>query len=157
MDRFQLRSPVILLCLVCTLAFSGLARSADPHAHEHHAAVPVEAPAERWQTDAPLRQSMEGIRDLLAALHDDADLTPQQSAVVAEGVKSHVQYMIAHCKLAPEADAALHTLIGQMLQGAGKLSDQATAKAGIEQIDSALTRYPTYFDHPDWAAEHHHH
>ena len=164
-SRLKLCHSLALLCLSGTLSLSALGfaapalsagRAADPHAHEHHAAEPAAVPAERWRTDAPLRQSMEGIRDLLAPLHGSAELTAQQASAIAEGVTGHVQYMITHCDLAPEADAALHTLIGDMLQGASKLSDQRTARAGIEQIDSALGRYPSYFEHPGWNVEHIH-
>jgi hypothetical protein len=58
--------------------------------------------------------------------------------------------MIANCKLEPEADAALHGLLGQIAQGANRIKANVLAKDGLPQIVDALVRYPDYFEHAGW-------
>src|SRR5690606_27763917 len=82
------------------------------HSHDHDAAhgpAPVLAEGQRWETDEPLRTAMGRIHaevlKNLPAFHD-ARLQAADAAALADVIDSNVQYMFAHCKLAPEPDAA---------------------------------------------------
>lgn len=127
------------------------------HAHEHHGddgeAALVLNEGRRWETDATLREGMERIRDLAASMRrvlSGQRLDPTQAAAVAQGVRDEISRMIALCKLAPKADAALHVLISDMLKGADGLARPETAVESLALMRHALEQYPRYFEHPGW-------
>jgi hypothetical protein len=73
-------------------------------------------------------------------------------ALVGE-VEGQVSYIVQNCKLNSEADAQLHVLSGQMMQGADNMrgkDPQAGREQRAEKIVTALNTYPKRFDHPDW-------
>lgn len=121
--------------------------------HAHHGATTEELvldDGQKWQTDAALRKGMTEIRTLIAPFPAGIPLPKEQAQAVAEGVRSEVGQLIRECKLKPEADAVLHALLSEMLQGAEALSSGKPATKGLDRIRSAVERYPAYFDHPGW-------
>lgn len=127
-------------------------RAHDEH-HAHHGATAeglVLDNGQKWQTDAALRKGMAEIRTLIAPFPAGLPLPKAQVQSVAEGVRSEVGQLIQECKLKPEADAVLHVLIAEMLQGADALSSGKPAAEGLDRIRGAVERYPAYFDHPGW-------
>lgn len=128
--------------------------AAEPAGHEHHgdaSMLSMPAEGERWATDDPLRQGMNGIRDAvqerLHAYHEGR-LTDEEAKSLANEIDTHVGYMIENCKLEPEADATLHALLAEVLEGKRILT--ANKNQGLPRIVKALGKYPRYFDHPDW-------
>lgn len=114
----------------------------EADAHEAHGTASMELNAgQRWETDEPLRLGMQRIRDAAAQ---------QQGAALASTTKEQVNYLIANCKLDPQADAALHGIISQLLAGADMLSKAPDSSEGTEKIRHALHQYPDYFNHPDF-------
>lgn len=117
------------------------------HAESH--ALQLDA-GRRWATDAPLRQGMTAIRALVEPLGAGQRLEPGQGARVAQGIREQVNFLVANCKLAPQADATLHVLIGDLLRGAAELEQPGADARGVATIRAALALYPQYFDHPGW-------
>lgn len=141
------------------LAATGVA-AAEPATHQHgHDAAPAELTlnaGQRWATDAPLRSGMEHIRNALAAALPDIHhntLSDTRYAALANTVSGEVHGIVANCKLEPQADAQLHLIIADMLQGveamAGKRA-QSTRQNGAVQVVGALEKYAEFFDHPHW-------
>jgi hypothetical protein len=60
--------------------------------------------------------------------------------------------MVANCKLDPEADANLHIILEQILEGAEALQgkEKKNPRAGANRVVAALNDYGKYFDHPGW-------
>lgn len=138
--------------LVCAIAAPSHAMAA-PQDHAHHAALPpAAAPAQRWATDAPLRQGMADIRAAVAALqhYEHGHLGAQQAVTLATQVEGHVAYLVANCKLEPQADAALHGIIAQLMQGSSALKANPKDMAAIATMRQALQDYPRQFDDPGW-------
>ncbi|MEZ5474915.1 MAG: DUF3365 domain-containing protein [Steroidobacteraceae bacterium] len=111
---------------------------------EHdHAANPalVLNDGQKWATDLPLRTGMERIRALLAA---------PPSADLATGIRGQIDYLILNCKLEPQADAALHVLLADMLEAAADLQENAASPAARARISQSLAQYGQYFDHSGW-------
>lgn len=104
---------------------------------------------QKWETDAPLRTGMERIRALVANAPTH-DATSMQS--LAGGIREQVDYLIQNCKLAPEADATLHVMIAEFLQGADLISKENDPVRGLSVINAALDAYPRYFAHAGWEA-----
>jgi hypothetical protein len=102
----------------------------------------------RWATDAPLRQGLERIRDGVApivAASTARPLTKDEATALSGAIKDQVQFLVENCKLEPRADAALHVLLNDFLEGADPAS-----KAGLERVVKALNLYPHHFDHHGW-------
>ena len=127
--------------------------AAHAHGHETHAAAEsAPAPEKRWAVDAPLQTGMAKIRAAVEGLahHEMGHLDDAQVKQLATTIEEQVQYLIANCKLDPQADAALHGIIAQLLAGAKALKDAPTEAAPVAKLRAALADYPKSFDDPTW-------
>src|SRR3970040_1621382 len=106
-------APLLLLAaIVATTAIAALPAQAQ-HSHQHPApAVAQATPAQRWATDAPLRTGMAKIRTAVDALqhYERGHMGPEQAVELANQVQQQIAYMVANCKLEPQAGAALHVI-----------------------------------------------
>jgi hypothetical protein len=147
------------LAVAVALAFGGPAFAAnDAHEHGHGAqeAKLVLNQGKKWPTDAPLRQGMDNIRGAIAkdvkAIHGNK-ATPKQYEALAAKVNAEVAGIVQNCKLEPEADAQLHIVIAELIEGAetmqGKHKGEAR-RAGAERVAKALNAYGEHFDHAGW-------
>ncbi|WP_332813149.1 hypothetical protein [Ramlibacter sp.] len=152
--------------LVLTLAAAGFvalnlagtpalaAGAAHDHGHAAAAAKPLPA-GKRWATDAPLREGMTEIRHALEpqleAIHKN-QLTPEQYQAIAAKTEQQVAHIVANCKLPPDADAALHVIIGQIGESTEAMSGKSKARPrdGAVKLLGALNEYGRTFDHPGW-------
>lgn len=152
------RNPALVLAVV---ALSNItpALAAETAAHQHEAAthrLQLDN-GNKWQTDEPLRQAMTQIRDAVAAertaIHDNK-ATAAQYQVLAAKVDDRIAYMVANCKLKPEADANLHIILADMIAGSDlmKGADAAKRREGAVKVIAGLQAYPKYFEHPGWRA-----
>jgi hypothetical protein len=148
---------LIKLCLIllCSLCLPAMAQSPS-HEHAGHpapaAGIPV--PAERWAADAPLREGMGRIENALTELrHFEMGHMKEPTALefVAE-IQDAGAYIFTHCKLAPDADAALHSMLAPLLSAAQALKDDPHDIAAVDAMRKAVADYPRYFDDPDWSA-----
>lgn len=142
--------------LALGLATGSLA--ADAHKHDHGAA-PAKLElnnGKKWATDAPLRQGMENIRKLMqASLHDihENRLSAAKYGALAKQVDAEVGGIVANCKLDPKADAQLHLVIADILEGVEAMEGKAKKmkrQAGALKVGGALEKYASHFDHPGW-------
>lgn len=124
-------------------------------AHDHH--VPPGGlhlnHGQRWATTAPLRQGMGGIREAVLAAMPAATAQPLTAAEadrLADAIRTQVDYLVAHCVLAPEADAVLHVLLGELLEGAAALRRNPADADALPRIVAALREYPRYFADENW-------
>ena len=156
------------LIVATTLALCTAPTLAADQAHQHEgrgAATPTLNNGQKWPTDAPLRQGMAGIQAALQrqlpAIHENK-LNAAQYRALAKRTNTQIAFMVANCKLAPEADAQLHLIIAELGAAAETMSgkDQTQSRQkGAMRLQHALETYGTYFDHPGWsvaAATHKH-
>jgi hypothetical protein len=132
--------------------------AADAHSHGHGAA-PQKLTLDhgkKWTTDAPLRTGMQKIRDALApqldAIHT-GKLPAAQYAALAAAIDAEIAGIVQNCKLPPEADANLHLVIAQMMEGTEAMqgkNPKAKPQTGAVKVVQALDSYAKYFDHPGW-------
>lgn len=118
--------------------------------HADHGPPPVLAEGQRWQTDAPLRQAMTGIRADVASnlpAYHESRLQAADAEALALAVEGNVNYMIANCKLAPEPDAVLHGMIGRMMGAVSALRKNPASDDGVPQLVSVVNDYQATFDH----------
>ena len=135
---------------------------AEPAEHQHSAGtheLTLDA-GKKWATDPPLRKGMAAVRNAVAADMKAIHTGKQNDAgyeALAGKVEAQVSYIVENCKLKPEADAQLHVLIGEMMQGLDIMRGkdaQAPRRQGAERIVGTLDTYPKLFDHPGWRALH---
>jgi hypothetical protein len=147
--------------LAAALSLSAASFAAPAHKHDSHAdhAAPASLQlnaGKKWATDAPLRKSMESIRQSVdASLHQihENRLAPAGYGALARKVEGEVANIVANCKLEPKADAQLHLIVADLLAGseemAGKVK-KAKRQDGAVKVIGALEKYATYFDDPQF-------
>lgn len=144
------------LCLSITgIPFAATHDAAHNHQHEHAVAATLQLNAgQKWETDAALRQAMGNIRQAMAgslhAIHENR-LSKNGYAGLAKKVKNEVGNIVANCKLEPKADAQLHLIVAELLEGAGEMAGKVkTGKRqdGAVRVIGALEKYGQYFADP---------
>jgi hypothetical protein len=154
---------------VITLAAAALALAASgvraQHEHEHGQAHDTTTAAivnlkldggEKWPTDASLRMGMAEIHAAFEADHPAihaGKATDAQYEALAGRIEAQVNTIVANCKLPPAADANLHYVIADLLQGVGLMrgqDPQRTRHDGAALVHGALRAYGQYFDDPHW-------
>jgi hypothetical protein len=144
------------------------------HEHEHGPAHAGESAlvaqleldaGKRWPTDASLRSGMAAIRTAFDADHPAIHAGQQSDAqyeALAGRIEREVNGIVANCKLPPRADAQLHYVVGDLLQGVALMRAADPDKSrhdGAARVHGALRAYGKYFDDPSWtsgASEHAH-
>jgi hypothetical protein len=145
-----------VLSAMLLAALGIVAPQAGAQQHDHHQATTAsaEAPAQRHATDGILREEMQGIRAAVGGLDHYAHghIEPALAVQLAGEVEERVRTIIANCKLPPDADAALHTIIVPLMQNAGALKKDPQDLAAIQPMRDALARYARQFDDPAFAS-----
>jgi hypothetical protein len=156
--------PRILACCAAALAASLVAVPAaaqTQHDHMHHSSGAAVAQLQlddgkKWPTDPTLRSGMAAIQAAFDADHPAIHAgkeSDQQYAALADNIEAQVQGIVANCKLPPAADANLHYVIADLLQGVSLMRGQDPARTrhdGAALVHGALLAYPKYFDDPGW-------
>jgi len=150
-------STALLLALALSSPLAVMA--ADAHDHGKSAPHKLELNAgKKWGTDPALRQAMSGIQksvtQTLPAAHS-GKATPAQYDAFGKEVSAQVAYMVENCKLDPKADAQLHLIVADIMEGVeaaqGKQGEKKRA-AGVVKVAQAANAYGKHFDHTGWQA-----
>lgn len=161
------RSPAALcLALIATLAVLAapgptLAQHQHEGDHQHDTSSAAIANLKldgekKWVTDASLRS---GMASMLAAFEADhpairaGTATDAQYDALAASIERQVNSIVVNCKLPPAADANLHYVVADLMQGVSLMrgkDPQRTRHDGAALVHGALRAYPKYFDDPDW-------
>lgn len=136
-------------------ASAAAAHPSDEHAQHHGATsgAKLERPpgGGNWPTDAALRQGMETIHVALAVAlpkFEKGEFSAADATTLAGVVSGQVQFLVANCKLEPDADAQLHIVIGQMMSAAEAMLADAGSDEGVPKLHAAVQLYGEYFEHP---------
>ena len=154
-----MKSPIALMLALALSSPLAVLAASDAHDHGKSAPHKLELNAgKKWETDAPLRKGMDGIRGLVApqlkAAHA-GKLSAAQYKQLAGKIEREVAGIVENCKLEPAADAQLHGLIAEIGAGVdamnGKSADTRPVD-GLLKVTHAVNQYPHYFDHPGFRA-----
>lgn len=145
----------LTVALAGALLFAGAAMAADVPSHSHAPAsvVAAAAPTARFATDPALHDGMEVIRAALVgrsgAIHAGS-LGPRGYRTLAGSVERDVASIVANCKLAPDADHALHGILGEIGAGMAAMRGEASESPadGAMRVGRALNAYAERFDDP---------
>lgn len=147
--------PKLALAIACAVVIAASAH-ATQLVHEHQAAptaaAGADAPVQRWAADAPLREGMTRVRAALEELrhYEMGHMTPAMARERAVAIEDAVAGMFAHCKLAADADAALHGTLLPLLTAAQRLDKDPRDLSAIAAMRHAVAAYPQRFDDPQW-------
>jgi hypothetical protein len=145
------------------MSVAGSALAQQEHQHQHGQATAAVGQLQldagrKWPTDASLRTGMAGIRAAFdadhPAIHAGKESDAQYEALAAR-IESQVNDIVKNCKLPAAADANLHYVIADLLQGVSLMRGQDPARTrhdGAALVHGALIAYGKYFDDPDWTA-----
>lgn len=138
--------------LLCAFALAPLAQATAQEHHHHHAATPTVAAAQRWTPDASLAAGMRRVHAAVDELahYEMGHMSAPMAADRAVEVEQAVTYMFAHCKLAPEPDAALHGILVPLMNAAQALKADPKKVSAVADMRAAIAHYPEYFDDPGW-------
>lgn|SRR5574338_273260 len=149
----------LLAALVFTAVAAGPIAAAEGDAHPAHGRDEVPRlqlnDGKKWATDAPLRQAMTTLNQALAGalprIHKNR-FAPADYDALAKTVDDQVAFVVANCKLEPQADAMLHRVIAELLAGAEAMQGKTgqPRHAGALRVQGALQDYGEYFQHPGW-------
>src|SRR5690554_7682659 len=137
---------------------AGTAMASDAthsHGHEVHGTMELNQ-GRSWETDAALRQGMGALHQIVSTglerAHANALKADEYKKMSGE-IMTQFTYIVENCDLEPEADAQLHILLGNIVQGVeiieGKVSGKQ-AEDGLISMAQALNSYGSHFDHPSW-------
>ncbi|WP_372529160.1 hypothetical protein [Piscinibacter sp.] len=153
-NRYKITAAVAAVAFAAALAGPALAQTAT---HSHDAATPHKLSLDqgrKWATDEALRNGMSRIRGLVEPRMSDVHggkLDAAQYRGLAAQVETEVGTIVANCKLEPKADAMLHLVIADLLEGtdamSGKNSKLRPAQ-GLAKVVAAVNEYGGHFDHP---------
>lgn len=171
----RIASPVAVIAACLAFPFvasaAGVAQ-AEPgspsHSEEHSHArgdasstlvsrLELDKNGQRWPTDASLRTGMANIRGAFEADHPAIHAGRQTDAqydALAGKIEAEVNTIVAKCKLPADADAQLHYVVGDLLQGVSLMRGGDPSKSrhdGAHRVHVALDAYGKYFDDPAWA------
>lgn len=126
----------------------------DPHAAHAapDAAHAVNAPTQRWASDAALREGMGRVQAAIKELrhHELGHMPPAAAREQAAQIEAAIRFLFANCKLAPDADAALHQILLPLLQAAQRLQGDPADRSTVAALRAAVAPYPRQFDDPGW-------
>jgi hypothetical protein len=154
--------PAMVASLTLLAAAPGLALAQHEHQqHQAHGSGGAVAQlqlkdGQKWQTDASLRSGMASIRAAFDADHPAIHAgkqTDAQYAALATHIDQQVKSIVASCHLPAEADANLHLVIADLLQGVSLMrgeDPQRSRHDGAALVHGALRAYGQYFDDPAW-------
>jgi hypothetical protein len=145
-------------------AFATGASAQQEHQHQHMHAMGKGAVAQlqldagkKWPTDVSLRQGMASIRAAFDADHPAIHAgteTQAQYEALATRIEKEVNTIVANCKLPAAADAQLHFVIADLLQGVALMRGQDAERSrhdGAAMVHGALNGYAKFFDDPSLA------
>lgn len=144
----------VVLVALTGLAQPVLAEHAE-HDHQHSGNADLKLTLDsgkKWMTDAPLRLAMGNIQAAMTTSHKEIHektLPDVGYAALADAIQTEVGNMVKQCKLKPEADAQLHLIIADLLQGAEAMSGKLAAtsrRQGAIKVMGALKNYVAFFE-----------
>ena len=164
MQRIHLPAALASLTLVLSTAPGPATAQHEHQQHAMHGASGAVAQlqlkdGQKWPTDASLRAGMASIGAAFdgdhPAIHSGKQTDAQYSAL-ATHVDQQVQSIVANCHLPADADANLHLVIADLLQGVALMRGEDSTRSrhdGAALVHGALRAYGLYFDDPAWQSD----
>lgn len=146
-----------LILTALSFVFIGQSYAAENSHHSHGGSSNASEvkPDKKFIADEALKERMNSILSAMQKLNKTGSASEKKKKVVTTGgrVESVVQDIFKNCKLVPDADAAIHPILAEILEGAHLLK-KGIEKDGHERIHKALLKYGDNFEHSGWNHNH---
>ena len=146
-----------LVLTALSFVFIGQSYAAENSHHSHGGSSNASEvkPDKKFIADEALKERMNSILSAMQKLNKTGSASEKKKEVITTGgrVESVVQDIFKSCKLAPDADAAIHPILAEILEGANLLK-KGDEKNGHERIHKALLKYGDNFEHSGWNHNH---
>ena len=149
----QLASALLVIGLT---SLAGGALASTSHPDDGHGTAVQELrldQGKRWPTDEPLRQGMSDIRAAMATafpqIHMGQFSLVQYGALAAK-LQERVDHVVGNCWLPEKADAQLHIILMEIVEGNDAMRSGSNPPGGAMQVIQAIEAYGRHFDQPDW-------
>ncbi len=163
-----LKIPLATLASLTLLLAAAPDSALAQHEHQQHAMHGAGGAVEqlqlkdgqKWPTDASLREGMANIRAAFDADHPaihTGKQTDAQYLALASRIEQQVESIVANCHLPADADANLHLVIADLLQGVALMRGEDSTRTrhdGAALVHGALRAYGQYFADPAWRPDH---
>lgn len=154
---FAKKSLVVWLAAAGLVVGPGALWAAEKgHSHEghDHGAVKLSLnKGKKWPTDEALRRGMDNMRgEMSKSLHDihEGKMDAARYESLAQKLEGEVGYVVANCKLSPDADAQLHVVLARLTEGMEAMKAGSHREEGAVKVVEALNAYGKHFNHPGW-------
>ena len=148
--RASIKLPISVFAVLVALKAGAILPAEAQHAHHESTRDTSETrtPAQRYATDAPLRDGMARIHSALDELrHYEMGHMPQALAIEqVAAIQSAIDTLFATCKLEPEADAALHGLLVPLISAVQAFKRSPEDLGTIASMRQAVADYARLFD-----------
>lgn len=148
---------ILMSIVVSVLMFIQPALAEEHHHHESSENTKLTLDSgKKWETDAPLRGGMLGIKTALEAKISDIHekkATKAQYLELSNAIMKNVNSIFENCKLTAQADAQLHIVLAQIMDGASTMKNASKVsemRKGAVKVIQALDQYSEHFNHPNW-------
>ncbi|MEZ5521569.1 MAG: DnrO protein [Dokdonella sp.] len=142
--------PISVFAALVALKTGAILPAHAQHAHQESTHEPSgrSGSAQRFATDAPLREGMARIHSALDDLrHYEMGHMPQPLAIEqVAAIQSAVDTLFATCKLEPEADAALHGMLVPLITAVQAFKTNPDDLGSIARMRQAIADYARLFD-----------
>lgn len=141
------------------LAFPLTVLAAESGHHDHGGQKPhkLELNAgKKWETDEALRKGMTSIRSAIEAALPGAHAGKTSNSeydALGKELGGQVAYIVQNCKLDPKADAQLHVVVADIVNGVDTIEGKQHNKKramGVVKVAQALNAYGKHFAHDGW-------
>src|SRR5690554_6375562 len=138
---------VIAAMLLGMLTMPAMATAEEDDDHGHEVTELTLNNREQWEIDAPLSLAMRKIRNAMSEQLDGihANNLPQKKYnALAKDINNQIAHMIDNCELEPAADAHLHTILNDLMNGAETMQSEVSVQAGVVKVLGAIEHYTRY-------------
>lgn len=147
-------STAVFLIGTALMSSADVVAADPPRPHQQSAPVRSAAavPAQRWASDEPLRTGMRRIQTVVGALQhlEHGHMDAGQAVAASRLIRQHAAFLVDHCRLDPEPDAALHVIIASLLHAAATIEADPGNPAAVATMREALDDYARGFHDPGW-------
>lgn len=102
----------------------------------------------KWEIDQVMNENMSAIMKENKRLASVKKATKEDYNKLSELIAISAENIVTKCKLEPKADEVFHIILADLYTVSEHLKDSKKPEHAIHKLDSTLSSYVLYFNHP---------
>lgn len=137
------------MALVATLVLGLASERADAHRHEV-ATASASTAVQQHEATPELIDAMGRVRDAVEAFEHarHGHMGPVQVRALATHLDAQITHAFSSCRLPPDADASLHTILAIIAKASRAMHEQPERYEPVAAMERALADYARVFNDP---------